>query len=303
MQPAFMIGDANGDRCVDVTDIANLVAFISGRTPNGFNLLAADLDNNGVWNVADIAKMVLLINSKAGVQSVQQKKPQTYKLPLNEYHQAAVTRENSFYLRPSESLENGLELCLDNVEHILACQVDIQLAEGVSVDLDAVSNAQGRQNGHLLRVNLVGENKYRVLMYALKPDAKIQGNSGALAVLPLRLSESTREGAYPIFLEKSVLTGMNLSTIPSKEYDLITMIHKNNLVKKDIVLRTDGQSGLWIEGENMKHVAVSDLAGRIVFQQNNPDTEQMHLSLPSGLYLVTAATKTGSSVKQKVVVR
>lgn len=49
-----MRGDVNGDGKVDDTDVNDVVSFIMGKTPNGFNKDAADVNNDQKVNAVDI---------------------------------------------------------------------------------------------------------------------------------------------------------------------------------------------------------------------------------------------------------
>ena len=58
-----VMGDANGDKLVNVTDIVATVNYIMEKPAPGFNETAADVNNDGVINVTDIVKMVSIITS------------------------------------------------------------------------------------------------------------------------------------------------------------------------------------------------------------------------------------------------
>ena len=63
IEPVTILGDANGDGLVNVTDIVATVNFIMEKPSDGFNEAAADLNGDGVVNVTDIVKMVSIIMS------------------------------------------------------------------------------------------------------------------------------------------------------------------------------------------------------------------------------------------------
>jgi thiol-disulfide isomerase/thioredoxin len=58
-----VMGDANGDKLVNVTDIVATVNYIMEKPSEGFNKEAADVNNDGAINVTDIVKMVSIIMS------------------------------------------------------------------------------------------------------------------------------------------------------------------------------------------------------------------------------------------------
>ena len=59
--PPIIMGDANGDGLVNVTDIVATVNFVMEKNPANFNKAAADLTGDGEINVTDIVKMVSII--------------------------------------------------------------------------------------------------------------------------------------------------------------------------------------------------------------------------------------------------
>ena len=63
-QTTALIGDVNGDGSVNVTDIMAIAQHILGKTPAGFDTVAADVDENGSINVNDIMKLVTIILEK-----------------------------------------------------------------------------------------------------------------------------------------------------------------------------------------------------------------------------------------------
>ena len=58
-----VLGDANGDGILNVTDIVATVNYIMEKPSDDFNKKAADLNGDGDVNVTDIVKMVSIIMS------------------------------------------------------------------------------------------------------------------------------------------------------------------------------------------------------------------------------------------------
>ncbi len=59
--PAYILGDANGDEQVNVTDIVATVNYIMNKPSDDFNKYAADVNGDGEVNVTDIVGMVNII--------------------------------------------------------------------------------------------------------------------------------------------------------------------------------------------------------------------------------------------------
>ncbi len=58
---AIMPGDVNGDRVVNILDVAQTISHIVGQTPDGFREAAADIDCNGRVDKTDLDAIVRLI--------------------------------------------------------------------------------------------------------------------------------------------------------------------------------------------------------------------------------------------------
>lgn len=58
---AIMPGDVNGDRVVNILDVAQTISHIVGQTPDGFRKAAADIDCNGRVDKTDLDAIVRLI--------------------------------------------------------------------------------------------------------------------------------------------------------------------------------------------------------------------------------------------------
>jgi len=300
--PATVNGDVNGDKVVNVTDIVNLVAYINGRIPIGFSVSSADLDNNGYLNVADITRMVVIINASDVTLRSSTLDPTDIERTMVLYDRLADMNGNNLYLRQSSTGKNMLELCLDNSNQVQACQVDISLPTGVSIQLNSVGGKTFRQNGHLIQVRQIGSTKYRLLAYALRPDAAFKGDTGVLAVLPLVVQESMPAASYPIYLDAPVLTDMNLSTLPSKGFDLFAKI---GCLPADMVLKAgaDGNNGLWIQGLGLTEVFVWDLTGKMMDHHRLNGEPSYSKLLPKGVYVIHARSDSKMVLNQKVVVR
>ena len=67
----YVLGDANSDRQVNVTDIVATVNFIMNKPSTDFNFDAADVNKDSEVNVTDIVGMVNII-MKGGTQSVRE---------------------------------------------------------------------------------------------------------------------------------------------------------------------------------------------------------------------------------------
>jgi hypothetical protein len=154
----------------------------------------------------------------------------------------------------------------------------------------------------LIQVSQTSANKYRLLAYALRPDAAFKGDTGVLAQLPLEVSETLPAASYPIYLNSPVLTGMNLSTIPSNGFDLSAVVSSKQ-IGSDIKAFTDGYNGLWVQGMGLTEVSIWDLSGKMLEHQRLNGATSFNATLKKGVYVVRVRSGSKSELKQKVVVR
>ncbi len=71
IEASYILGDANGDGVVNVTDIVATVNYIMNKPSDDFNKVAADVNQDGEVNVTDIVGMVNII-MKGGTQNVRE---------------------------------------------------------------------------------------------------------------------------------------------------------------------------------------------------------------------------------------
>lgn len=69
-KPSFIMGDANGDKVVDVADIVAIVNCILGEPGAGFVRSAADLNGDGKIDVEDVVAVVNIILDGGGHQNM-----------------------------------------------------------------------------------------------------------------------------------------------------------------------------------------------------------------------------------------
>lgn len=291
VEPPFVMGDANGDKKVDVTDIVNLVAFINGRNPIGFQAVAADLDRNGKWNVADITKMVLLINqATSGVQySVLQNRNATTQ--FRAYKPLEYAHQNNLYVRMGKAGAGFIDVCIDQKDSIQACQLDIILPKGVQLNEAQSQLSESRMNGHRLILTKIVDNRFRMILYSMKPDMAIKGDSGNIVSLALQLPEEMYDGEYEIYTENPVLTGMERTTIQCNAFDGILKVDPANSGQSIIV--SSNQSGqIRVTGKNIKQVEIFDLFGRIYTPQSN-HSNSFQCKVTSGWYIVRVVPHSG----------
>lgn len=70
-----LIGDANNDGIVSISDVSSIVDHILGATPQTFNTDAADYNNDGTITIADVSEIVeFILNIEPSIQVVKERK-------------------------------------------------------------------------------------------------------------------------------------------------------------------------------------------------------------------------------------
>lgn len=301
---ASLTGDANGDTKVDVTDVVNLVAWINGRHRAAIDSAAIDIDGNGLWNVADVTKLVVIISSNGNfARSASLNSLDLEMGTLSLYHAGEVALGNHLFVRQSADDYSCLELCLDNTDVVQAFQADVILPEGLSLQTGQFSQKTERNAGHLLSVSKVASNRYRLISYALKPDAAFSGKTGMLVRLPLEGTEALSDGTYPVIVEQPVLTGMDLSSVTSRSYDAFMKLGDQLKTDDAVIFGSDEKSRLWVHGNGILELMVWDISGRLLLQKLLNGATSYSVPVRKGVYMVKARSRGGQELIKKVAVR
>ncbi len=314
--PRYTVGDADNDDRVNVTDIVWLVALINGRCPFVCQKEAIDMDENGVWNILDVVRMVDVINattysvaSPAGrINSVS---------PANEsaasgvllkqpYHLDQASPSNHIYLTQSKEDPTLLDICLDNHDAVQAMQVDVVLPEDVSLVLEETSLSPRCASSHTLKLVPVSADgrRYRLVLWSMSTGKSFSGNSGTLVSLRIhprnmetKLVQDVRKG----YLDQSVLTGLEMTTVQSFSYETeLDVSGKQSSVKASVGSGTNGQ--LWVKGENLRRITVIDMMSRMVADMAGFGGTTCTTTVNPGCYLVKVEQNNGSSAVFKILV-
>jgi len=158
-----IMGDANGDGEVNVSDIVEIVNYILQKPSQRFVLAASDLNGDSEVNVTDIVKVVSIILS-ADASHVRS----LYPIDIAE-------EEGEDQLNLIDSSHQTYALSLDNSHEFVAAQFDVHL-DGNRCINDIVLNS-ARCNGHLTAYTEIAPNVYRVIVYSTD-NSTFSGDSG-----------------------------------------------------------------------------------------------------------------------------
>lgn len=159
---SYILGDANADGTVNVSDIVEMVNYIMNNASSRFVKVAADVNEDGDVNVTDIVAVVNII------------------LNTTTNNARAVTRaENTDndQLSLAVNADKSVSLMLDNNANYVASQFELMLAEGQQ--LNSITLNSNRCSGHVMSYSKIANNQYRVMIYSLD-NSSYAGNSGEL---------------------------------------------------------------------------------------------------------------------------
>ena len=171
----LIMGDANGNGEVNVSDIVEIVNYILGKPSANFVKTAADLNKDGDVNVTDIVMVVNIIMSS---QSSARQRSQKVEGPTD-----------NDLLTLTEVDNGSLSLSMENRGDYVASQFDVRLSEGQT--LEGITLNGQRSGSHLLTYAKTGNNIYKVIVYSLSNES-FTGNSGELIDFKVKGSGNVR---------------------------------------------------------------------------------------------------------------
>ena len=164
---AYVIGDANGDGVVTVSDVVAVANYILGKNPQPFIFDAADVNGDGeitVTYVVLIARIVLNPTLE----------------DLNQLRAPAMAAVNDAMSGEGITIAAGetrkVTIALDNAMTYTAFQLDMQLPDGLTASNFGLTSRAG---SHALDANVLEDGTQRVMCYSPML-ATIDGNEGAL---------------------------------------------------------------------------------------------------------------------------
>ena len=151
----LIMGDVNGDKQVNVTDVVGIVSYILEDAPNGFVELAADINGDGLINVTDVVCVIRIILSDDGSNA-----PNSPNV-VNSYEAMPTVNES---LTVGEFTDRGFAVNLASAKDYVACQMDITVDDGANITGIALDAA--RTLGHAVNYTRLASGKYRVVVYS-----------------------------------------------------------------------------------------------------------------------------------------
>lgn len=170
----YIMGDANSDDLVNVTDITTIINYILGNNPENFNFDAADCTPDSIINVSDITMVINLILSGSTTEVVGE-------WEVNTEDNVNI---DDFNLAPGETRSIDVKLC--NSQAYTALQFDLRLPEGL--EIVSIGKADRIAN-HNIHSGTLPDGMVRFIAYNMQ-NADIKGNDGAIITLVVKASQA-----------------------------------------------------------------------------------------------------------------
>lgn len=170
----YIMGDANSDDLVNVTDITTIINYILGNTPENFNFDAADCTPDSIINVSDITMVINLILSGSTTEVVGE-------WEVNTEDNVNI---DDFNLAPGET--RSIDVKLSNSQAYTALQFDLRLPEGL--EIVSIGKADRIAN-HNIHSGTLPDGTVRFIAYNMQ-NADIKGNDGAIITLVVKASQA-----------------------------------------------------------------------------------------------------------------
>lgn len=145
IQPRMLLGDANNDKVVNVTDVMLIVNNILGRTLPVFNRKNADVNKDNRISVADVMGVVKIVLSN----------------PSHAPANARLDLEDRLLLADNSS---GCDIWLEGKAPFTACEMILSLPEGCTLLEATLDNHQ--PVSHQIMVNGLSDGRHKVVIYA-----------------------------------------------------------------------------------------------------------------------------------------
>lgn len=232
---ALVLGDANGDGKVTITDATTTVSYILGEISETFLADAADVSGDGSVTINDVTGIVDIVLGAATTATTASVKNVAI-LPMEVAPEGDKIYINDFTISAGETKD--VEICMANSAAYTAFQCDIYLPEGLSFlvedDEYIVDLSDRKTRSHTIATNLQPDGALRVVSFSSK-NSTFTGNDGALMILPIVASENLPGGT----LEMSVKNNLFVSNNEEYEFDDVTAKINDVTMVENIAINSD----------------------------------------------------------------
>ena len=233
----FIIGDANGDKIVNIIDVVMTIDFILMKNPVDFNFTAANVNKDETINIIDVVGIIDIILGRWNPDAARRR---------------AMDNTGNDQLQLIQNDDQLLSLTLDNQRQYIAGQFDLMLKNGQS--LSGVRINKDRAPNYQISYQKIEPGFYRMLLFTLENDPiigqdgellrfKIEGGTDGAKIENAQLITSNHETINFATIVASSATNIRepKSAVPMAIYSI------GGTLMKDRVTTTEGLSkGIYI---------------------------------------------------------
>ena len=172
----LLLGDANDDEAINISDAVATVNYILGKPSNKFNKTAADIDRNHVVDIFDVYRSLGLIKNSSTRAMSRAGSSASDKLTISD-----------FTINVNQSRE--LQIELTNTTVYAGFQFDLVLPEGITVTNYSINASRIPEQIEVQMVKT--ENGYRFVGSGLGMET-ITGNSGGIITITVKADENLK---------------------------------------------------------------------------------------------------------------
>lgn len=266
----YILGDANGDETVNITDAVGVVNTILGNEPASFVFDAADVVADGTINITDAIGVVnIILNGQPTPTALAQ---QPIKATLS-----ATTASNKFYIEDF-SIEAGeskeIAILLTNDVAFSGFQSDIYLPEGLSVyqeDDEYIFDLSSRATrSHSISSARQADGAYRIACFS-SSSKDIKENEGELVYFTV-IADDDFSGTHTITVKNTIFTQSDLTQYNLEE-TTATVTGSNIQAIEDIIADEDANAP--VEYYNMQGIRVENPKNGIFIRRQGKKVEKV----------------------------
>lgn len=230
-----LLGDANCDGHVTITDVTAIINHILGDTPTPFNPLAADVSQNGKISITDVVQLInkYLFEPDASTSRADSRRASDV--------QSSVLALASPIIIDDHTV--SVNVVLDKqLKDVSAFQFDMALPEDVAFDTESL-HLLGFSN-HDVIAKVMSNGVLRIVCYSMQNNVLANTTDGVLSV---RFNiDNPQEGkVYTLSMENIELSTSRAEAILSSDMSQTFVYDNETLLIGDVAFKSNGNSRIY----------------------------------------------------------
>lgn len=233
--PSYVIGDANGDDMINVTDIVSIISYILGEADSNFTLAAADINGDGAINVTDIVGVIdIILNANPDMTPAMMSRAIAKAAPKVSGNDLQVVP----FTVSEGTTSTTAKLNMNNPgDEFTAFQCEVEFPEGISwastVDkrgnvkytaptFDAEADRTDASY-HTVEIGKNASGNINIFVYSMQKEV-ILDEEGAVLDLPFVVDDNLTPGIYDVKIKNIVMTRTDQSDVKPADYTFSILV-------------------------------------------------------------------------------